>query len=76
MRWLEWGTRSYENFAYVMGLAGLTYLLQGWFAGVEGISPTHALGIVPAEVLNAVWMTSLLVVASRMPQSASASPRR
>jgi len=98
MRWLEWGTRSYENFtlglavlaaaivvrralltrpiAYVMGLAGLTYLLQGWFAGVEGFSPTHTLGIVAAEVLNAVWMTSLLVVASRMPQSASASPRR
>ena len=98
MRWLEWGTRSYEDFtlglailaaaivvrralltrpiADVMGLAGLTYLLQGWFAGVEGFSPTHTLGIVAAEVLNTVWMTSLLVVASRMPQSASDSPPR
>ena len=98
MRWLEWGTRSYENFtlglavllaalavqrarlprtiAYVMGLAGLTYLVQGWFAGVEGFSPTHTFGIVAAEVLNAVWMTWLLVVASRMPQLASASARR
>jgi hypothetical protein len=61
---------------YVMGLAGLTYLVQGWFAGVEGFSPTHTLGIVAAEVLNAVWMTWLLVAASRMPQPFSASPRR
>jgi hypothetical protein len=98
MRWLEWGTRSYENFTlglavllagavvrrallprpitYVMGLAGLTYLLQGWLAGVEGFSPTHTVAIVAAEVLNAVWMTWLLVVAWRMPKSESASLRR
>ena len=61
--------------AYVMGLAGLTYLVQGWFAGVEGFSPTHTLGIVAAEVLNAVWMMWLLVAASRMPQPVSASRR-
>jgi hypothetical protein len=98
MRWLEWGTRSYENFtlglavllaaavvgralvlrpiAYLMGLAALTYLVQGWLAGVEGFSPTHTVAIVAAEVLNAVWMTWLLVVAWRMPKSESASPRR
>jgi len=98
MRWLEWGTRSYENFAlglavllaavvvrtaqlprsiaYVMGLPGFTYLAQGWFAGVEGFSPTHTLGIVAAEVLNAVWMTWLLVVAWRAPEPASARLRR
>jgi hypothetical protein len=87
MRWLEWGTRSYENFAlglavllaatvvrrallprpipYVMALAGVTYLAQGWLAGVEGFSATHTLAIVAAEVLNVVWMTWLLVVAWR-----------
>ena len=97
MRWLEWGTRSYENFtlglavllaaaivrrallprsiAYVMGLAALTYVVQGWFAGVEGFSPTHTFAIVAAEVLNAVWMTWLLAVAWRMPIPTSASPR-
>jgi len=96
MRWLEWGTRSYENFtlglavllaaaivrraplprsiAYVMGLAALTYVVQGWSAGAEGFSPTHTLGIVAAEALNVVWMTWLLVVASRTPKP-SASPR-
>jgi hypothetical protein len=53
MRWLEWGVRSYQDFAlgpallllavavtrsvalsrpitYLMGLSGLTYLVQGW----------------------------------------------
>jgi hypothetical protein len=98
MRWLEWGTRSYENFtlglavllaaaavrrarlpvpiAFVMGLAALTYVAQGWFAGAEGFSPAHTFGIVAAELLNAVWMTWLLVVAWRMPKSGSASLRR
>jgi hypothetical protein len=97
MRWLEWGTRSYENLtlglavllaavvvrrallpgsiAYVMGLAGFTYLAQGSFAGVEGFSPTHTLGIVAAEVLNAVWMTWLLVGGWRAPKPASAPLR-
>jgi hypothetical protein len=88
MRWLEWGTRSYENFArclavlfaaavvrtvpvprpipFLMGLAALAYFVQGWQAGSEGFSHTHTIGIVLAEVLNAAWMTWLLVVAWRM----------
>lgn len=87
MRWLEWGTRSYENFALgiavllaavvvraslisrpiaaVMTLSGVVYLMQGWVAGVNGFSQGHTLAIVAAEVLNAVWMTWLLVVAFR-----------
>ena len=63
------------SIAYVMGLAGLTYLVQGWFAGVEGFSPTHTRGIVTAEFLNAVWMTWLLVVAWRSSKPASAPLR-
>lgn len=95
IRWLEWGTRSYENFtlglavlfaaavvrqallprpiAYTMGLAALTYLLQGWVAGVEGFSPTHTFAIIAAELLNALWMTWLLIVAWQTPNSQSAS---
>jgi hypothetical protein len=87
MRWLEWGTRSYENFtlavavllaavvvrraplprpiAYVMALAAVTYLVQGWVAGVDGFSPAHTTAIVTAEALNAVWMTWLLTVHTR-----------
>jgi hypothetical protein len=96
MRWLEWGTRSYENFTlglavllfataiirtarvprpipYLMGLSGLTYLVQGWAAGTEGFSQTQSIAIVLAEVLNAAWMVWLLVVARRMPNRAPAS---
>jgi hypothetical protein len=61
---------------YVTGLAAVAYLVQGWLSGVEGFSTAHTFAIVAAEVLNAVWMTWLLVVAWRMPQTASASPRR
>ena len=90
IRWLEWGMRSYENFAlglavllfatavvrtawvprpigYLMGLSGLTYLVQGWVAGSEGFSRTHTIAIVLAEVLNLAWMIWLVVVAWRMP---------
>ena len=45
------------------------HVVQGWVAGTDGISPTHTIAIVLAEVLNAAWMTWLLVVAWRMPAS-------
>ncbi len=63
IRWIEWGMRSYEDFAlglalllfaaavgrtawlprpigYLMGLSGLTYLVQGWVVGSEGFTQT------------------------------------
>jgi hypothetical protein len=62
--------------AYVMGLSGLTYLVQGWVAGSEGFSPTHTIAIVLAYVLNLPWMIWLVVVAWRMPDSKAQSPGR
>jgi hypothetical protein len=56
---------------FLMGLSGLTYLVQGWVAGTEGFSQTHTIAIVLAEVLNVVWMTWLLVVAWRMKERPS-----
>jgi len=99
IRWLEWGTRSYENFtlglavllfaaavgrtawvprsiAYLMGLSGLTYLAQGWVAGSEGFSRTQTIAIVLAEVLNVAWMTWLVAVGWRIPDSEASSPSR
>jgi hypothetical protein len=99
IRWLEWGVRSYQNFAlglafllfaaavlrtawvprpiaYLMGLSGLAYLVQGWVAGSEGFSPTHTIAIVLAEVLNLAWMIWLVFTAWRMQHSEAPSPGR
>lgn len=89
IRWLEWGVRSYHDFAlglalllfasaalgtawvprpmaYVMGLSGLAYWLQGWVVGSEGFSRTETIAIELAFVLDLVWMIWLVVLASRM----------
>ena len=58
-----WVSRS---IGYLMGLAGLVFLAQGWIVGIEGFSPTMSNAIVLAEVVDAVWMIWLLVVARRM----------
>ncbi len=96
IRWIEWGMRSYHNFAlglalllfaaavvrtagvprpiaYLMGLSGLTYLVQGWVVGAEGFSQTNSIAIVLAWVLALAWMIWLVVVAWRVQDSA---PRR
>jgi hypothetical protein len=85
IRWLEWGVRSYQNFAlglallllaaalvrtastprpmaYLSGLSGFTYLVQGWVVGTEGFSQTETIAI----VLDLAWMTWLVAAASRM----------
>ena len=59
--------------AYLMGLSGLAYLVQGWVVGSEGFSPMMSNAIVLAEVLDVVWMIWLVVVAWRMQDS---DPRR
>jgi Domain of unknown function (DUF4386) len=99
IRWLEWGVRSYQNFAlglalllfaaavvrtawaprpiaYLMGLSGLTYLVQGWVVGSEGFSRTETIAIVLAFVLDLAWMIWLVVVAWRMQGSEAPSPGR
>ena len=99
IRWIEWGVRSYQNFAlglalllfavavvrtawvprpiaYLMGLSGLTYLVQGWVVGSEGFSRTQSIAIVLAWVLDLAWMIWLVVVAWRMQDSEAPSPGR
>lgn len=96
VRWLEYGMRSYQNFAlglalllcavtvvrmarfpraiaFLMGLSGLTYLVQGWVDGSAGFTPMVTNAIMLSEILNAVWMIWLVVVAVRM---RGAAPRR
>jgi hypothetical protein len=96
MRWLEWGVRSYLDFAlglgllliaaavvwttgiprlaYLMGLSGITYLVQGWLVGSEGFSGTHTILILLAWVLSLTWMIWLVVIAWRMQASEARRP--
>ena len=97
MRWLEWGVRSYQDFAlglalllfaaavlrtagvpraiaYLMGLSGVTYLVQGWVVGTEGFSGTHTTLILLAWVLSLAWMIWLVVVARRGQSSEARRP--
>jgi hypothetical protein len=92
IRWLEWGARSYHDFAlglalllfaaavartawiprpiaYLMGLSGLTYLVQGWVVGSEGFSGTHTILILLAWALSLAWMIWLAIAAWRMHDS-------
>jgi hypothetical protein len=86
IRWIEWGLRSYHDFAlglalllfatpvsrtvgiprpiaYLMGLTGLTYLVQGWVVGSEGFSQTMSSAIVLAWTLGLAWMIWLAILA-------------
>lgn len=92
IRWIEWGMRSYQDFAvalallllavamvrtrwlprsmgYLVGLAGLTYLAQGWIVGTSGFSQTESIVIVLAWILGVAWMVWLIVFAQRMQDS-------
>lgn len=51
---------------WLMALAGLAYLAQGWVVGAEGFSQTETIAIVLGFVLDLAWMTWLVVVAWRM----------
>jgi hypothetical protein len=62
--------------AYLMGLTGVTYLVQGWVVGSEGFSPTHTILIVLAWVLTLAWMIWLVVVAWRLQDSEAPTPGR
>jgi len=62
--------------AYLMGLSGLTYLVQGWVVGSEGFSRMETIAIVLAFVLDLAWMIWLVVVACRVQDSEAPLPGR
>jgi uncharacterized membrane protein len=65
-----------QPIAYLMGLSGLAYLVQGWVVGAEGFSATQSILIVAAWVLSVAWMIWLAVITRRMHDSAAPSPAR
>jgi hypothetical protein len=97
IRWLEWGTASYQWFmfglalvlfaivivwtarvprpiGYIMGLQGITILVQGWVIGTEGISSTLGVLVNLGSILGLAWIIWLLIVAWRMKESVQAAP--
>jgi hypothetical protein len=62
--------------AHLMGLSGLTYLVQGWVVGSAGFSRTETIAIVLAFALDVVWMTWLVVIAWRQQDAKAPSPGR
>jgi hypothetical protein len=97
MRWLEWGMRSYTDFAlglalllaaavvvqtvglarpiaYLMGLSGLVYFVQGAVVGSKGFTSTGDTLIVVAWVFNVAWMVWLVVAARRSEDAAVHRP--
>jgi hypothetical protein len=57
--------------AFLMWFTGLIYLVQGWVVGSEGFSQTMSVAIVLTEILSAVWMIWLVVIAWRRKEPAS-----
>jgi hypothetical protein len=58
--------------ASLMGLSGVTFLVQGWVAGSAGFTPTQSFAIVLAWGLSLVWMIWLAIIAWRMQDSQQA----
>ena len=60
---------------YLMGLSGLTYLVQGWILGSEGFSATNTIPQLLAYLFVFAWSIWLLILAWRMKESDQAATR-
>jgi hypothetical protein len=60
--------------AYLMGLSGVAYLVQGWVVGADGFSATNTAMILVAWALSVAWMIWLVVLASRRHSSEAPRP--
>jgi len=58
---------------YLMGLSGLTYLVQGWILGSEGFSATNTIPQLLAYLFVFAWSIWLLILAWRMKESVEAA---
>ncbi|HET6627722.1 MAG TPA: hypothetical protein VFG63_15125 [Nocardioidaceae bacterium] len=71
---LRWTLAVSRAPAYLMGLSGIIYLVQGWVVGSEGFSGTHTILILAAWTVSLAWMIWLVAAAWRVPSS-QAAPR-
>ena len=66
---IVWTARTPRPIGYLMGLSGLTYIVQGWVLGSEGFSATNTVPTLLGYILVVVWSIWLLIVAWRMKES-------
>ena len=66
---IVWTARVPRPIGYLMGLSGLTYLMQGWILGSEGFSTTNTIPNLLAYLFVFAWSTWLLILAWRMKKS-------
>lgn len=71
---LAWTAAIPQPIAWLMGLSGLAYWVQGWLAGSTGFSQAHTAAILLAWGLSLAWMIWLVVIAWRMRDPASPGP--
>jgi len=71
---IVWTARTARPIGYLMGLSGLTYLVQGWVLGSEGFSAANTVPTLLGYILVLAWSIWLLIVAWRMKESVQATP--
>jgi hypothetical protein len=71
---IVWTARVPRPIGYLMGLSGLTYLVQGWVLGSEGFSAANTIPTLLGYILVFAWSICLLIVAWRMKESVQAAP--
>jgi hypothetical protein len=74
---IVWTARIYRPIGYIMGLSGLTYLVQGYGYGTAYTSISNfpfLLASTDYQFLMIVWSIWLLIVAWRMKESVQGAP--
>jgi hypothetical protein len=63
------GARVPRPIGYMMGLCGISYLVQGWVVGTEGFSANHGLAQLPAYLFLLAWVIWLAISSLRVKTS-------
>jgi hypothetical protein len=71
---IVWTARVPRPIGYLMGLNGITTLVQGWVIGTEGISATLQVPSMLGFILELAWVIWLLIVAWRRKEAVQAAP--
>jgi hypothetical protein len=71
---IVWTARVPRPIGYLMGLNGITILVQGWVIGTEGISATLQVPSLLGFILELAWVIWLLIVAWQRKESVQAAP--